>query len=63
MIYQVETNQSPNRKDIPYGTVVTPALPSWEAALEAAKTPGMARLPLLARLKVPQPGFGKVFAL
>ena len=33
------------------------------AALEAAKTPGMARLPLLARLKVPQPGFGKVFAL
>jgi hypothetical protein len=37
MIYQVETNQSTNRKDIPYGTVVTPALPSWEAALEAAK--------------------------
>jgi hypothetical protein len=37
MIYQVETNQSTNREDIPYGTVVTPAMPSWEAALEAAK--------------------------
>jgi len=31
-------------------------------ALEEAKTPGLARLPLLAILKVPQPGFGKVFA-
>lgn len=31
-------------------------------ALEATRTPGMQRLPLLAVLKVPQPGFGKVFA-
>lgn len=32
-----------------------------EEATDDADESGMARLPLLARLKVPQPGFGKVF--
>jgi SPP1 gp7 family putative phage head morphogenesis protein len=32
-----------------------------EEAPEGAEESGMARLPLLAREKVPQPGFGKVF--
>lgn len=32
-----------------------------EEASADADEPGLARLPLLARLKVPQPGFGKVF--
>ena len=43
---------------------VVPVLES--EALKAdkdANEPGYARLPLLAKLKVPQPGFGKVFAL
>ena len=40
---------------------VAPCLP--DEAPKDATEPGMARLPLLARLKVPQPGFGKVFAL
>jgi SPP1 gp7 family putative phage head morphogenesis protein len=39
---------------------VVPILES--EAPEGATDPGYARLPMLARLKVPQPGFGKVFA-
>lgn len=34
-----------------------------EEAPEGAKESGMARLPLLARMKVPQPGFSKVWAV
>lgn len=37
-------------------------IPASEAPKDA-HDPGMARLPLLAMLKVPQPGFSKVFAL
>ena len=43
--------------------LVIPLLPEEAREYKDADEPGMARLPMLAMLKVPQAGFGKVFAL